>query len=224
MEWIIHKITNGGIYFLPLLVGVIAHEVAHGWAAERLGDPTARLAGRISINPLVHIDLLGTVVLPLVLYTMNAPFLFGWAKPVPVRMEFLQGGRRGMARVALCGPLTNLMIAAFSSLLYHGFMWVFRSGMLGRGSRWFMEPLILMAGTSVAINLVLMIVNLVPIPPLDGGRILVGLLPEKAALTVARLEKYGMFIILFLIITNVWSLLLGPLLQRLINIFLGQGG
>ncbi|SFM85788.1 site-2 protease family protein [Thermodesulforhabdus norvegica] len=221
MEWIIHKVTNAGIYFLPLLIGVMAHEIAHGWAAERLGDPTARLAGRISINPLVHIDPLGTVVLPLMLYLLNAPFLFGWAKPVPVRMELLHGGRRGMARVALCGPLTNLMLAALSSLVYHGLMWSFRSAMLGHGSRWFLEPLILMAGTSVAINLVLMIVNLVPIPPLDGGRILVGLLPENAAVAVARLERYGMFIILLLIVTDVWSFLLGPLLQTLINIFLG---
>lgn len=220
MEWI-HKVTDVGVYFLPLIIGVIAHEVAHGWAAERLGDPTARLAGRISINPFVHIDPIGTIILPLTLYILNSPFLFGWAKPVPVRQELLKGGRWGMARVAICGPLTNLMLAAVSGLAYHGMTWGVNSGVVSSGLRWLVEPLIIMAGISVVINLVLMIVNLVPVPPLDGGRILVGILPEKPAAVVARFEKYGMFIIVLLIITDVWSYALGPLLQALINMFLG---
>ncbi|MBW1974973.1 MAG: site-2 protease family protein [Deltaproteobacteria bacterium] len=217
----LHKLTQAGIYFLPLLIGVILHEIAHGWAAERLGDPTARLAGRISLNPLVHIDPFGTIFLPLFLFLMNAPFLFGWAKPVPVRQDLLVGGRKGMAKVALAGPLTNLMLAAASSLIYHGLVWAVHGSIIGKGSMWLIEPLILMAGTSVAINLVLMIVNLVPVPPLDGGRILVGILPEEMAMAVAKLERYGMFIILLLIVTNLWSYFITPVLDALLSFFLG---
>ncbi len=217
----LHKIVQIGIYFLPLLVGVILHEVAHGWAAERLGDPTARLAGRISLNPLVHIDPFGTIILPLVLFMFNSPFLFGWAKPVPVRQELLCGGRKGMAKVALTGPLTNLALAAASSLIYHFLIWSLKNGYIGHGSMWWFEPVVAMAGTSVAINLVLMIVNLVPVPPLDGGRILVGILPEPMALAVARLERFGMLIIVLLIVTNAWSLVLTPILNILMGFFLG---
>ncbi len=217
----LHKITQIGVYFLPLLVGVILHEVAHGWAAERFGDPTARIAGRISLNPLVHIDLFGTIILPLALFIFNSPFLFGWAKPVPVRQELLAGGRKGMARVALAGPLTNLALAAASSLIYHSLIWMAKSGHIGHGALWWFEPVLTMAGTSVAINLVLMIVNLVPVPPLDGGRILVGVLPQQMAVSVARLERYGMLIIVLLIVTNVWSYVLGPILNTLLGFFLG---
>lgn len=206
----------------PLMVGVILHEVAHGWVAEKLGDPTARLMGRISLNPFVHIDLFGTVILPLLMFLVNSPFLFGWAKPVPVRMELLKGGRLGMAKVALAGPLTNLMIAALSSCIYHGLLWMLRHGILppNQSVLWFAKPLIMMAGAAVTINLALMLINLVPVPPLDGGRVIMGIVPESWALWMAKVERYGMFIILILIVTDVWSIVLNPILRRMVRFFL----
>ncbi len=211
-----------GLYLVPLMVGIILHEVAHGWVAEKLGDPTARLLNRISLNPLVHIDIFGTILLPLLLYLFKSPFLFGWAKPVPVRVELLRGGRRGMAKVAMAGPLTNLMIAAVSSVVYHGLRWLIQNVSLLQSPSvlWFLKPIVVMAGISVSINLALMIINLVPIPPLDGGKILIGYLPESVAITLARIEKYGMIILVLLIVTNVWSSVIGPILRIMVNFFL----
>jgi len=210
------------VMILPLMVGVILHEVAHGWVAEKLGDPTARLMGRISLNPLVHVDIFGTIILPLLLFLVNSPFLFGWAKPVPVRMELLRGGRSGMAKVAIAGPLTNLMLAALASCFYHGLMWALRHGIFPPSPAviWFVKPLIMMAGAAVTINLALMLINLVPVPPLDGGRVLMGILPETLAVWMARVERYGMFIILILIVTDVWSIVLSPILRRMVRFFL----
>ncbi len=210
------------VMILPLAVGVICHEVAHGWVADKLGDPTARLMGRISLNPLVHIDLFGTIVLPLLLFLFNAPFLFGWAKPVPVRMDLLRGGRRAMAQVALAGPLTNLMLAALSSCFYHSAVWALERGLILSlpHALWVVKPLIMMAGTSVMINLALMLINLVPIPPLDGGRIVMGIVPERVASSMARIERYGMLIIILLIASDLWSLTLAPLLNYLLRFFL----
>ncbi|ROQ91994.1 site-2 protease family protein [Desulfosoma caldarium] len=208
------------IYAVPLLLAVVAHEVAHGWVAEKLGDPTARLLGRISLNPLVHIDVVGTVLIPLMLLVTNAPFLFGWAKPVPVQFHRLHGGRRAMAWVALAGPLTNLMLAAASALVYRFVVFLFALG-LGSGV-WglVLSPLFLMARFSVVFNLVLMAVNLFPVPPLDGGRVLTGLLPRSLAFQVARLERFGMFIVLIFVITGWWGYMLRPVVNLFARIFL----
>ncbi|MEJ5349427.1 MAG: site-2 protease family protein [Desulfosoma sp.] len=208
------------IYAVPLLLAVVSHEVAHGWVAEKLGDPTARLLGRISLNPLVHIDLVGTVILPLVLLVTNAPFLFGWAKPVPVQFHRLHGGRKAMAWVALAGPLTNLMLAAASALVYRIVVLLFSTG-LGSGF-WglLLHPLFHMARFSVVFNLVLMAVNLFPVPPLDGGRVLTGLLPRSLALQVARLERYGMIIVMIFVITGWWGYMLRPVVNLFARILL----
>ena len=163
-----------GIYAVPLLLAVVSHEVAHGWVAEKLGDPTARLLGRISFNPLVHIDPVGTVIIPLALLVTNAPFLFGWAKPVPVQFHRLHGGRKAMAWVALAGPLTNLMLAAVSALVYRLVVFLFSVGAASGVPGLLLHPLYHMARFSVVFNLVLMAVNLFPVPPLDGGRVLMG--------------------------------------------------
>ncbi len=121
-------IVKAALYAIPLLFAVVAHEVAHGWVAEKLGDPTARLMGRLTLNPLVHIDPLGTVILPVVLLVIQSPFLFGWAKPVPVNFANLRGGRRDMALVALSGPMTNLLLAAISAGAYHLILSGFEAG------------------------------------------------------------------------------------------------
>lgn len=202
---------------------MILHEVAHGWAAEKFGDPTARLMGRITINPLVHIDPIGTVILPLLLLITKAPFLFGWAKPVPVNFGNLRGGRQSMAWVALAGPLTNFILATVSAALYHLLFSVFKSGWISPNTlaASVAEPVFLMAGISVQFNLVLMVINLLPIPPLDGGRIAVGLLPAPMAAQLERLERFGILIVLLLIASGIWSYIVTPVLSLFTKLLLG---
>lgn len=208
------------IYAVPLLLAVVGHEVAHGWVAEKFGDSTARLSGRISLNPLVHIDLVGTVIVPMVLLITKAPFLFGWAKPVPVQFHRLRGGRKAMAWVALAGPLTNLMLAAASALVYRIVVFLFGLGIGAGPGGLLLHPLFHMARFSVVFNLVLMAVNLFPVPPLDGGRVLTGLLPGSLAFQVARLERYGMFIVLIFMSTGWWGYLLRPVVNLFARILL----
>lgn len=206
-----------------MLLGVILHEVAHGWMAEKFGDPTARMMGRITLNPIVHIDPIGTVLLPLILLITKAPFLFGWAKPVPVNFGNLRGGRQSMAWVALAGPMTNFLLAAASAGIYHGIFSGFKSGWIPAGSIMasVAEPLFLMAGISVQFNLVLMVINLLPIPPLDGGRIAVGLLPAPIAMQLERLERFGILIVLLLIATGAWGYIVRPVLTVFTQLLLG---
>jgi Zn-dependent protease len=221
-------VVKAALYAVPLLLAVVAHEVAHGWVAEKLGDPTARIMGRLTLNPLVHIDPLGTVILPAILLLIQSPFLFGWAKPVPVNFANLRGGRRDMAIVALSGPATNLLLGAVSAVIYHVILAAFKHGWIinGSGLSWVAEPLLLMARISIGFNLVLMAFNLIPILPLDGGRILVGLLPEALAAKLEPLERYGMLIFLLLLGIPVlrsylWEFFLDPILNTFMRFFLG---
>ncbi len=221
-------VIKAALYAIPLLFAVVAHEVAHGWVAERLGDPTARLAGRLTLNPIVHIDPLGTIILPLLLILIQSPFLLGWAKPVPVNFANLRGGRRDMALVAMSGPVTNLLLAGVSAGIYHLLLAGFQHGWIADGSfaAWVAEPLFLMARISISFNLVLMAFNLIPILPLDGGRIVVGLLPGPLAYQLERLERYGMLIFLLLIGIPVlrsylWGYFLNPIVNTFMRLFLG---
>jgi Zn-dependent protease len=193
---------------IPLLFAVIFHEVAHGWVADKLGDPTARLMGRITLNPISHIDLIGTIILPGLLLLTGSPFLFGWAKPVPVNFGNLRGGRRDMALVALSGPLTNFILAVLSSIVFH-LTFGGTAGLAGISSRISM-PLHLMALSSVEFNIVLMVINLLPILPLDGGRIVAGLAPLPVAVMMQRVERYGMLIVLLLIASGMWGYIIRP--------------
>ncbi|WP_341897479.1 site-2 protease family protein [Ferrovibrio terrae] len=178
-------------WILPALLAITLHEAAHGFAAWRLGDDTARLAGRLSLNPLRHIDPMGTVVLPAMLLLVKAPFLFGWAKPVPVDMRNLPSPRRDMALVAAAGPGINLAQAFIAMLLFHllplfgdtADLWIARN-----------------LNNAININIILCIFNLIPVPPLDGGRVAVGLLPLALARPLARLERYGMVLLLILLL------------------------
>ncbi len=203
------------LYIVPLLFAVILHEVAHGWVAEKLGDPTARLLGRITLNPISHIDMVGTIILPGVLYITGSPFLFGWAKPVPVNFANLRGGRRDMALVALSGPLTNFVLATLSSIVFH----LTFSDFLGPEGisrfwyTWMNEPVRGMALISARFNLVLMVVNLLPVLPLDGGRILVGLAPLRIAIALEQMERFGMLIVLLLIGSGLWSYIVTPVIS-----------
>lgn len=219
---VVDIILNAALYVIPLLLGVIAHEVAHGWVAEKRGDPTARMMGRITLNPLVHIDLVGTVILPLTLLLIRSPFLFGWAKPVPVQFANLRGGRRDMALVAIAGPVTNFLVAGLSALVYHVILAGFRGGWIQQDGLlpWILEPVFLMARISVTFNLVLMVINLLPIPPLDGGRVMMGLLPESLASKLERLESFGILILLVLIGTGAWGYIVHPVLGVFLSFFL----
>ncbi len=208
-------IITAVLYIVPVLFAIIAHEVAHGWVAEKLGDPTARLLGRITLNPVGHIDPVGTIILPLLLYITKAPFLFGWAKPVPVNFGNLRGGGRDMALVALSGPLTNFLLAVVSSLIFHVTFSSF-FGPFGFSKFWYLwmnAPIRLMARISVQFNLVLMVINLFPILPLDGGRIVAGLAPLHIAMSMERMERYGMLIVLLLIASGIWSYVVGPVID-----------
>jgi Zn-dependent protease len=195
---------------VPLMLAIILHEISHGWVAEKLGDPTARMLGRITLNPISHIDPIGTIILPGILLLTGSHFLFGWAKPVPVNFGNLRGGRRDMALVALSGPLTNLLLAVLSSIIFHlTFGGVMDSAsILDR----IIVPVHLMAKYSVLVNLVLMVINLLPILPLDGGRIVAGLAPEPMAMAMGRMERYGMLIVLLLIASGIWSYVVTPVI------------
>jgi len=194
---------------LPLLFAMVLHEYAHGWVASKCGDSTAKLQGRLTVNPLAHIDPLGTVILPL-MCLMIGSFLFGWAKPVPVDLRNLRQPRRDMALVAAAGPGMNLILAVSSALLLAVLLTIEPTLSL-RGSAeaeaspgllatMVFRPLAVMALYSVMINVFLALFNLLPIPPLDGGRILTAILPAKPALALARLEPYGMLILVGLIV------------------------
>lgn len=212
METIISKIA---IMLVPALLAITMHEVAHGYVAERFGDPTARLLGRLNLNPLRHLDPIGTIAIFV--------FGFGWARPVPVNTGNLRRPKRDMIWVALAGPLTNLMLALLSALLLRG-IGLLETTALGEAQLFLqvVKPLRMMIGFSLYINVLLGIFNLVPLPPLDGGRILTGVLPEKQALMVGRLEPFGFVLILFLVFfTDIWSLLLAPLIGSLVALLAG---
>lgn len=184
-------VYQASTWIVPVLLAVTFHEAAHGFAAWRLGDETAYRLGRVSANPLKHIDPFGTVLLPGMLMLTGASFLFGWAKPVPVRMERLRNPRRGMVWVAAAGPGANLALALASSVLLHA-----AEFLPEQGAAWVVYNLF----HSISINLMLAIFNLLPLPPLDGGRIAVGLLPWGPARWLASVERYGILILLGLIV------------------------
>lgn len=188
------------IWALPVLFAITLHEVAHGWAARLLGDRTAEMLGRLSLNPLRHIDPMGTVVVPVLLLVLGG-FLFGWAKPVPIGVRNLRHPRRDMALVAVAGPLANGLMAVAWGLLLK-----FALAMNDADGLWLGMRYMAMAG--IMINLVLMVLNLLPIPPLDGGRVLSGLLPERYARMMDRIEPYGLFILVALMATGFLSQLM----------------
>jgi len=192
------------IAILPILLAITVHEAAHGLAADKLGDHTARMAGRVTINPLKHIDLFGTIILPIGMYAISG-FMFGWAKPVPVNWKNLRNPRRDTALVALAGPMAN-----FGMLLLWTIALVI-SVSLPENVSWLAVPLRYMANFGILINAILMALNLLPILPLDGGRVFNSILPAKLSVLYSKTEPWGFFVLIALLLTNLLSAILMPL-------------
>lgn len=203
------------IWALPLIFAVTVHEAAHGWVADKLGDPTARSLGRITLNPLPHIDPVGTLLVPILMLTFTG-FLIGWAKPVPVAMNKLHSPRRDMAIVAAAGPGVNLLMALIWSLLLvlaHNLIHSLPAVAL---------PLLLMSVAGVFVNLVLMALNLLPIPPLDGGRVVNGFLPAGLSRLYMRIEPFGIFILIGLLLTGLIGAVLMPVIAVSVSLLPGS--
>lgn len=202
------------IMLVPGLFAITCHEVSHGIIAWHYGDPTARMQGRLTLNPLKHIDIIGTLMIVFV--------GIGWAKPVPVVYENLRNPKRDMIWVAAAGPITNILLAIVSAMLLRAIIAFVNPAVSGTGMTSFVEPIEWMLAFSVYINLLLALFNMIPLPPLDGGRVLTGLLPYRQANILSRIEPYGMIIIIVLVFfTNVFSYIILPLLNIGVNLLAG---
>jgi Zn-dependent protease len=210
------------VWALPVLAAIILHEIAHGIIAYRLGDPTAARMGRLTLNPLPHIDPIGTVLLPLMLLVAHAPFLFGYARPVPVNFANLRNPKRDMIYVAAAGPVTNIILAVASAVILKQLLHLRlpAEGALSGFLIATLTPIAVMARNSVIINVVLAVFNLLPILPLDGGRVLAGLLPRAQAVAFARLEPFGFLIVIVLLATNVLDGVIGPVIGLFLHALL----
>lgn len=203
---------------LPILFAITVHEVAHGWVAKRFGDPTAQRMGRLTLNPLKHIDPVGTVLIPALLLILHAGFLFGWARPVPVTWENLRHPKRDMVFVAAAGPAANLLMAFFWGAVAR------LATVLPPPADWAAVPLTLMGEIGISINVLLMVFNLLPLPPLDGGRVAVGLLPGPLSWQLSRVEPYGFFILLGLMAVGALWFVIQPvasLVTSLVRLVVG---
>lgn len=205
---IIQKIA---VYALPLIFAITVHEAAHGYVARSLGDRTAMMLGRLTLNPIKHIDPLGTLAIPLLLLISGSSFIFGWAKPVPVSPRNFRNPKRDMAVVAAAGPASNILMALCWAIV----MRLVAGPLADIGA--LSQPLFLMAQFGIVINALLAVLNMLPIPPLDGGRVAVGLLPHGPANSLARLEPYGMWILLALMFLGLLSPIMWPAIELVID-------
>ena len=192
----------------PVLLGITVHELAHGWVASKFGDKTAMMMGRLTLNPLKHVDPVGTILIPAVLLLLQAGFIFGYAKPVPISWKNLRNPKRDMAIVAAAGPAANLLMAIIWALMVHAGLLIGEMGV----------ALVYMGVAGIFINTVLMVLNLLPLPPLDGGRVATSLLPGPLAYRFSLIEPYGFMILLLLLMTGVLAKILFPVVTFVMGI------
>ena len=210
---------------MPLVFAIVFHEVAHGWVAHRLGDPTAKDLGRLTLNPIPHIDLIGTIIMPLMLFVLtDGRMLFGYAKPVPINPNNFKDPKKGMALSSLAGPGVNIVMAVICSFLLRGVLANLEGKLPEPLWSWFATPVTLMLGYGIIINVVLAVLNMIPIPPLDGSRVVYWLLPARQAEMYYRLEPYGTFILMGLIMLGVLGKIMTPVIRPLLGLLLGNGG
>ena len=202
------------VWIVPVLLAITVHEVAHGWVASLLGDKTALMLGRLTLNPLKHVDPMGTILIPGLLLLLHTGFIFGYAKPVPVTWKNLRNPKRDMALVAAAGPAANLVMAIGWALLMRVGLLLGEQGL----------ALIYMGVAGISINTILMVLNLLPLPPLDGGRVLTGLLPGPWAYRLSRIEPYGFFILIALLVTGLLGLILWPLISIVMSLVVPVSG
>jgi Zn-dependent protease len=196
------------VWAIPVVFAITVHEVAHGWVANYLGDPTAKSLGRLTLNPIKHIDPIGTVALPLILVYLGG-FIFGWAKPVPVTWQNLRSPRRDMAIVAAAGPVANLVMMVLWAILAKIILTIDQTpGPL-------LQFILVMCSIGIIINIILMVLNLLPLLPLDGGRVVTSLLPPHLAMLYSRLEPFGLIIILVLLFTGILANIMMPMVSGL---------
>ncbi|CAG0962875.1 hypothetical protein GPROT1_00942 [Gammaproteobacteria bacterium] len=204
------------IWALPVVFAITLHEVAHGWVAKLLGDRTAEQQGRLTLNPLYHIDPVGTLLLPGLMMLLPGGFIFGWAKPVPVNWGRLRNPRRDMGLVAIAGPMSNLAMIV---------LWILLSRLaIVMNLAFVSRPLLFMAAAGILINAMLMLLNLLPLPPLDGGRVMSSLLPSRLSYKYDKLEPYGLIILVVLMVTPILSMVLGGPLGLVIGLSMELAG
>jgi len=215
-EYIIRQIIVSAV---PILIAIILHEVSHGFVANKLGDPTAKMMGRLTLNPVAHIDLFGTILMPLILLiSTGGQFVFGYAKPVPINPYNFRNPKRDMAISAAGGPLMNFFVALVSVFILKYLILPVAAGASEESMVKIIKPLGMMLNASIQINIVLAAFNLIPIPPLDGGRVLMGFLPEREAHALGRIEPFGMIIVLLLVVTGMAGVVITPLIKLLLSL------
>ncbi len=204
----------------PLIFAIVLHEVAHGWIANKLGDHTARDMGRLTLNPISHIDLFGTIIMPILCILAHSP-IFGYAKPVPINPYNFRDPKKGMAISSIAGPGVNILMAISFSFLLRVVIPVIEGSLPKQSAELFAMPLALMFGYGIVINVALAILNMIPIPPLDGSRIVYWILPDKYATAYYKLERYGLIILILLLYTNILSRIIMPIISPIVSMLLG---
>ena len=205
---------------LPILIAITFHEVSHGYVAYKLGDPTAKMMGRLTLNPIAHIDIFGTILLPFILViATNGQFVFGYAKPVPINPMNFKNQRQGMALSAAAGPVTNLVLAFFCFMILKLVITPLAAVFPGAVTETVIRPVAMIFTSGIIINVVLATFNMIPIPPLDGGRVLAGLLPSKQAASLSRIEPFGFIIVIVLIYSGIANYIIMPVINLLLRVF-----